>query len=161
MYALSQHVLPAAHRNPSRRHAQCIFLVTPNNTASSSHMPRCLRVLLAAQASGAVGQVDVQLLGALHDGLALQGGDVVRDLSGVPPAGIRATDGSRAISSGTANSEGVLPPCTKGCAEPADPMSAAHLTTQYVLPRIQCLQRPSLLNARLGRSIDGTTKTVH
>lgn len=40
-----------------------------------------LLVLLATQASGAVGEGNVELGSALHDGLPLQGGDVVGDLA--------------------------------------------------------------------------------
>jgi hypothetical protein len=46
----------------------------------------CLRVLLAAQAGSAVGEVNVELLCALNNGLALQGGHIVGDLAGILPA---------------------------------------------------------------------------
>lgn len=44
-----------------------------------------LLVVLAAQAGGRVGDLDVQLARALHDGLALEGRHVVGDLSGEGP----------------------------------------------------------------------------
>jgi len=47
------------------------------------HKVLYLVILLAAQASLAVRQRDVQLLGALHDVLALRGADVVRNLRAV------------------------------------------------------------------------------
>lgn len=45
-----------------------------------------LGILLAAQASAPVGKVNIELLGTLNDGLALQGRHAVGNLAGELPA---------------------------------------------------------------------------